>query len=341
MDNNFASIDENFSFRDFLSQVTPQSATLSSEELVNYYQRYQTITFFDLAHQKIIIDAEHQLPEKMALSIKAMVVQVDKGDMVVGFADPFDRDAIAAAESILHAYIKPVMVKTQNLMHILRLTFRKVKAIQSYADSIAVHEEMLDSIEIIKSEEDSHISVLAKLIIRDAYEMEASDIHIEVTDEVFKIRLRVDGTLQEYPIYNHSISDHLVRYLKLLADIDITESLRPTEGKKVTVMIDEKEVNLRLSFLPTYYGQSIVIRILADAASYVLQEKIHHTDYLQSIREYLTKNCGLFLISGPTGSGKTTTLYSALQEVNRPDIKIITLEDPIEARIPEIGRAHV
>ena len=348
MSEQFASLYKNFSFLEFLAQITQHelsSATLetlfSAEELAIYYQRYEKTAFVDLTREKIQASLEQQLSEKMALSIKALVIKVEENGVVVGFANPFDQAAIAAVESVLQVYIKPVMVKAQELQRMTRLVFRKTKAIQTFADEISVHEKMVETIEVLQVETDSRISELAKLIVRDAYEMQASDIHIEVTRETFKIRLRIDGALQEYPIYNYKVSDYLIRYLKLLADVDITENQKPTEGKKVTLLIEGKEVNLRLSFMPTYYGQSIAIRLLGEAASYKLQDKIHHSDYYSAIQEYLAKSCGMFLISGPTGSGKTTTLYSALQEVNRSDTKIITLEDPIEAHIPGINQIQI
>lgn len=283
------------------------------------------------------MDDQHyqQLPEKIALSIKAIVLRVDPDGLVLGFANPQDQDAIAIAEHCLNAYIKPVKLEEEDVMRRLRLLFRKVNAIQAYADSMMVYEEQPFIAEIVQ-QDDSHIATLVKLIVQDALDMQASDIHLEVAPESLKVRLRIDGLLQEYPIYRYAIRDHLVRYLKLLADIDITEQVRPTEGKKVTLTLDGQEVNLRLSFLPTYDGQSVAIRLLRPASAYVLKENIHHWEYQQAIRDYLARGAGLLLMSGPTGSGKTTTLYSALQEVNQSSTKIITLEDPIEARLPGI-----
>lgn len=353
MEHSFPTVHKGFTFVDFLTQVYDKPITVSTsaelvernnfskEELDIQYQRYSEVEFFDLTTEKITTAHDEQLPEKNALGLNAVVIRYDKDGVLVGFLNPFDQDAITSIESILNAYIKPVIVKQQELKRILRLTYRKVKAIQNYADKISVREELFSEVEVINTKTDSRISELAKLIIRDAFEIGASDIHIESSENNLAVRLRVDGILQEYPIFNASISDHLIRYFKLLADIDITDDQRPTDGKKVTLFIDQEEVNLRFSFMPTYYGQSVVIRLLGEASTYSLEDKISHPDYLSEIRTYLRKSYGTFLIAGPTGSGKTTTLYSALQETNRPDIKVITLEDPVEARIPGINQVQI
>ena len=353
MEQNFLTKHAGFTFVDFLAQVYDKPVIVSTnselvernhfseEELVIQYKRYSEINFFDLTKEKITTSPDEQLPEKTALSLNAVVVGHDKDGVVVGFVNPFDQDVVASIESVLNAYIKPVLVKQHELKRILRLLYRKVKTIQNYADNIKVHQEFTDEVEVINTKTDSRISELAKLIIRDAFEIGASDIHVESAENSLAIRLRVDGVLQEYPIFNSSISNHLIRYLKLLADIDITDDQRPTEGKKVTLFIEQEEVHLRFSFMPTYYGQSVVIRMLGEASTYSLEDKISHPDYLNEIRVYLKKSYGMFLIAGPTGSGKTTTLYSALQETNSSDTKVITLEDPVEAKIPGINQVQI
>ena len=353
MDNGFQSLHQGFSFIDFLSQVGYEnfSGTTIQEVLrdkridVNllqeYYEKYKAVEFFDLSKAKISIIRDEQIAEKSAYDLGAIAIANTSDGVEVGFLNPFDAQKVSAVESLLNTYIKPLMVKKSEFMRILRLTYRKVEAIQAYADQVQVAEHFDESVEVIDATSGSQVSELANMIIRDAFEMNASDIHLEKDESRLNVRLRIDGMLQEYSLQNINISDHLIRYFKLLADVDITQDLIPSEGKKVTIVLDEQEINLRFSFMPTYYGQSVVIRLLGAAASYNLDEKIASPVYLSEIRKYLSRSYGTFLISGPTGTGQTTTLHSALQEVNDQTRKIVTLEDPVEAKLPGINQVQI
>lgn len=351
MESQYPTKHNGFSFTDFLGQVCPEMQAKSNaanpiaaaeQGILNIrYKNYLNGIFFDLNKERICVDRGLQLPEKSAYAFQALVLSNTVDGLMVGFVNPYDQEVINSVSSILNAYIKPVIVKQKDLSRILRLTYRKTDEIQKYANSIIIRPNVIESFEIFDNQEDDVIADLAHLMIRDAIEIEASDVHIEVNRDNVNIRLRVDGVLQKYSLNNVAVGDHLVRYFKLLADVDITQDQRPSEGKKVTIILDKDEINFRVSFMPTYDGQSVVIRILGKAESYRLAEKIHHAPYLDEIQEYLSRSYGMFLISGPTGSGKTTTLYSAIQEINATANNIITLEDPVEAKIPNANQIQV
>ncbi len=349
----YRTLHEGFSFFDFLLQIHPelpveelskdlsQSAVLTASMFAAEYENYKQVSFFDLSKEAITIDRDMQLPEKNAYAFNAIVIGSSPDGVIVGFSNPFDQEVVRSAESIVNAYLKPVMVKAKDLKRLLRLTYRKIDEIQKVASYAQKQYEIVDTFELIDVEEDGQISELANLILRDAFEIDASDIHIEMNRHTVDVRLRIDGMLQKYSLPNVSVGDHLVRYFKLLADVDITQDQKPSEGKKVDLIVGQEDINLRISFMPTYDGQSVVIRILGKAASYVLADKIKSPEYLNEIQDYLARSYGMFLVSGPTGSGKTTTLYSALQEVNKFDRNIITLEDPVEAKIPGANQVQV
>lgn len=353
MDNRYPALHGDFGFLEFLSQVYPELQASSSLEkelergaiaeniLDMQYENYKKVIFFDLNKEPISIDRDMQLLEKNAYSLQALVLCQAADGLVVGFVNPFDQELLHSAESILNAYFKPVMVRRKDLKRMLSLTYRKTEEIQRYADKIHVQTEIVSDFELPDINEDDQISALANLILRDAVEIEASDIHIEVNRFSVSIRLRVDGMLQKYSINNVAVGDHLVRYFKLLADVDITQDQKPSEGKKVAVVVGKEDANLRISFMPTYDGQSVVIRILGKLDSYTLKDKIKNPIYLHEVQEYLNRSYGMFLISGPTGSGKTTTLYSAMQEINDTNKMIITLEDPVEAKITGINQIQI
>lgn len=336
-----------FSFSDFLAQVCPQLQNSIAQDAVeqamlqSQYENYCNATFFDLNKERITIDRAAQLPEKNAYAFNALVLSAATDGLIVGFVNPYDQASVDAVSGILNTHIKPVIVKQKDLRRMLRLTYRKTQEIQKYADNIVIRVNVVEAFELFDDPEDDEIADLAYLIMRDAVEIEASDIHIEASRDTVDIRLRVDGVLQKYSLSNIAVGDHLVRYFKLLADVDITQDQKPSEGKKVAIVIEQSEVNFRISFMPTYDGQSVVIRILGKAESYRLSEKIHNPIYLAEIQEYLSRSYGMFLISGPTGSGKTTTLYSAIQEINASENNVITLEDPVEAKIPNTNQIQI
>jgi MSHA biogenesis protein MshE len=352
-DSQYPPLHEGLSFCDFLSQIYPgisfdaasendiQDAILTPAVLAIQYDNYKKIAFFDLNKEGISVDKQSQLPEKSAYALNALVLAQATDGAVIGFANPLDHEAVQSAQDLVNNFVKPVMVKQRDLRRMLRLTYRKTQEIQKYADRILVQTQPVEMFELAENNQDDQISELAYLIIRDAVEIEASDIHIEVNRLAVTIRLRIDGVLQKYSLNNIAVGDHLVRYFKLLADVDITQDQKPSEGRKVSVMVGSEDMNLRISFMPTYDGQSVVVRILGKSDSYLLVDKIANVAYLKEIEEYLRRSYGMFLISGPTGSGKTTTLYSSLQEINTPDRKIITLEDPVEARIPGVNQIQV
>jgi len=353
MDSRYPTLHSDFSFSEFLSQVYPELQEHSSLQdelgrgaiadnvLDAQYENYKNVTFFDLNKERITVESEMQLLEKNAYALQALVLSQSSDGLLVGFVNPFDQEAVHSAESIINAYLKPVMVRRKDLQRMLCLTFRKMEEIQRYAAKIQIQTDIVSDFELTDLDENDQISELANLILRDAVEIGASDIHIETNRFAVAIRLRIDGLLQKYSLSNISIGDHLVRYFKLLADVDITQDQKPTEGKKVAVIVGQEDMNLRMSFMPTYDGQSVVIRILGKLDSYTLEDKIKNIVYLSQIKEYLNRSYGMFLISGPTGSGKTTTLYSAIQEINTTDKMIITLEDPVEAKITGVNQIQV
>ncbi len=351
-DDQFPTVHDNFSFFDFLCQVYPDifqqsslnqdipQAILTPEILAEEYGRYTSVSYFNLNKESIVVEKSYQLPEKNAYALHALVVKHSFDSAIVGFANPLDQEAVQMVQDIMNIFVTPVMVSQKDLRRMLRLTYRKIDEIKQYANRIVIYTPPTEMLALIDHEDDK-LSELAFLIIKDAMEIEASDIHIETSSCSVIIRLRIDGVLQQYALENLAIGNHLVRYFKLLSDVDITQDQRPTEGKKVAIMIGKEDVNMRISFMPTCDGQSVVIRLLGNSDSYILRDRITQLSYRHEIEEYLKRSYGMFLISGPTGSGKTTTLYSAIQEINTPDKKIITLEDPVEAKIPGTNQIQV
>ncbi|HIQ24389.1 MAG TPA: type II/IV secretion system protein, partial [Persephonella sp.] len=196
--------------------------------------------------------------------------------------------------------------------------------------------------EILQEAEEAPIVKVSKLFIVNAVKQGASDIHIEPFEKEVRVRYRIDGilkTVQKLPI---NIKDAIVTRYKIMANLDITEKRLPQDGR-IRVRIDGKPIDLRVSIIPTIHGEKVVMRI-QDAKSYLnlkLEDLGFEEDDLQKIRKAIYSPWGMVLVTGPTGSGKTTTLYTVLMERNTDDVNILTVEDPVEVSIPGINQVHV
>jgi len=196
--------------------------------------------------------------------------------------------------------------------------------------------------EILQEAEEAPIVKVSKLFIVNAVRQGASDIHIEPFEKEVRVRYRIDGilkTVQKLPI---NIKDAIVTRYKIMANLDITEKRLPQDGR-IRVRIDGKPIDLRVSIIPTIHGEKVVMRI-QDAKSYLnlkLEDLGFEEDDLQKIRKAIYSPWGMVLVTGPTGSGKTTTLYTVLMERNTDDVNILTVEDPVEVSIPGINQVHV
>ncbi|MFC4161817.1 GspE/PulE family protein [Chitinimonas lacunae] len=199
-----------------------------------------------------------------------------------------------------------------------------------------------DDLEILKNQaEDAPIVRLAQYVIQNAIERNASDIHLEVYENQFKVRIRIDGVLTDMESPPKRMFLPTISHLKLRARMNIAERRLPQDGR-IKMTVKDREVDMRVSTLPTVYGESMVIRILDKAESTMSLDLLgFEPDALALFRRAICQPHGMILVTGPTGSGKTTTLYAALSEINTPDVKIITVEDPVEYQIEGINQVQV
>jgi MSHA biogenesis protein MshE len=178
-------------------------------------------------------------------------------------------------------------------------------------------------------------------MFHDAVRVSASDIHIEPEEHVLRIRQRVDGMLQEQIIDGHLVGQALVTRLKLMCGLDIAEKRRPQDGR-FSMKVDNHSIDVRMSTLPIYGGEAIVLRLLDQASSAMSFEDLGMPQrIIEPFLELIDRTAGLVLVTGPTGSGKTTTLYAALNHLNAPSRKIITAEDPVEYRLERVNQVQV
>ena len=257
-------------------------------------------------------------------------------------SDPTDIAAVDEMTKYFDRNLRFVVAKKQDILNIINQTFRKTKEIETLANEIS---QGLNSFIFEDFVEDDNLDVpikkLLNSIFEDSLQVHASDIHIEPDEDLIRIRQRVDGILQEQVVKGKQIISALTLRLKLIAKLDITEKRLPQDGR-FTLRLKEKKIDFRISTMPVKGGESVVLRVLDQSHHLLSISQLGMPEYFQKIfYKNLNKPHGMILVTGPTGSGKTTTLYSGLSYLNSPEKKIITVEDPIEYNFSRINQVQV
>ena len=297
------------------------------------------ITFFDLDD----IDIDYRISEKLSTAqlktYSAIPVKEDEISVYVAFKNPFD---VIAQD------------KVQNLFNrkLLKVACADPAQIEKYINKVALNESIKDVVAEIRRElsnsasqgqntENSGILKLIEIILKTSIQSRASDIHIEPTETNCIVRSRIDGMLSETFIFDKDIYPPMVSRMKLLSNMDIAERRRPQDGRFSAQILD-KEYDFRISTLPILNGESIVLRILDKSKVIInLEDLGMHPDNFAKFKKSMKAPYGIILVTGPTGSGKTTTLYGALNDIKSIKTKIITVEDPVEYQLNMIQQVHV
>ncbi len=318
---------------------------IEEDQFLNFLSQQLQIPFVDLRRYHFDITLVHRLPENFARRYRALVLSDDAGELLVGMADPMDIFAFDELERILEQPIQPAVVRESELLATLDLVYRRTDEIASFAEEL--DEELVDgqfdleALSLDADESDAPVVKLLQSVFEDAVQIRASDIHIEPDESVLRIRQRVDGVLQEQVMKERRIAPALVLRLKLLAGLDISEKRLPQDGR-FSLKVKGKSIDVRLSTMPVEYGESVVMRLLDQTGGVTSLNNVGMPpDMLKKFRSLIHRPHGLILVTGPTGSGKTTTLYGALQELNEVGKKIITVEDPVEYRLQRINQVQI
>jgi MSHA biogenesis protein MshE len=328
-----------------LGRVLVDIGAISEADLHTALATALNIPYVDLAHMALDPKIVTKLPETHARRHRALVLKEDAKGYLVSMADPTDLFASDELARILHKPIRLALAKEAALLRTIDIVYRRTEEIVSLAEEL--DEELKDAdvdLEALSAEEGSPDAPVIKLIqsmFQDAVHVAASDIHIEPDERCLRIRQRVDGVLQEQVIDGNRVAQALVTRLKLMCGLDIAEKRKPQDGR-FSIKVEDKSLDVRLSTMPIYHGEAIVLRLLDQAASQkTFADLGMPPDVIQRFTALTERSAGMVLVTGPTGSGKTTTLYAALQHVNSPATKIITAEDPVEYRLERINQVQV
>ncbi len=299
--------------------------------------------FVDLNEFTIDGSASGLIPEQVARRYRALPIGYEDSRLLVAMADPANLFALDDIRTITGMDLQPVVATAADIEAAIRKYSRVDESVQKMASeaSTAAEEEIADLERAATSLEEGPIVKMVNLLISQAIADRASDIHIEPMEREVRIRYRIDGVLSEVMRSPKNIQAGLISRLKVMADINIAERRVPQDGR-IGLTVGGKSIDLRLATLPTVYGEKVVIRILDKSSVLLKLEELGFLD--QSFKRYqeaYTKPYGAILVTGPTGSGKSTTLYATLNIVNKADRNIITVEDPVEYRLPGVNQMQM
>ena len=333
--------DKDLSFMNLVLEKTGTHET----DVVNFLASELNMESVDLAEVNPPEEILALLSHEWARQYEAFPLGVSGAEIEIVFGNPLDEDGLDNLTHLLGKTINPKIAYRGAVLHAIDEAYGTAedRRMNEFFDGMDASEiEIGDGVKPEDvSEEDAPIIKYVHSVIKDALEMRASDIHMEPLEKKFRIRFRVDGKLQEQPDPPKRLQPSIISRTKLMANVSLAEKRVPLDGR-INVKVGSKVIDLRVSTLPTVHGESIVMRILdKESLSLGLPQLGFFTDDQEIFEGVITLPDGIFLVTGPTGSGKSTTLYSALNAINQPDRKIITVEDPVEYEVAGINQVQV
>ena len=333
-----------------VGDVLIQMEYATPEEVAQALAKHHKIPYVDLRSANISDSVIELVPESVARENNVLPYSDEDGALRILIADPFDLETIEKLRFILNRKIETALAPKGAITAAINQYYGQVEGesadsmLQEFTDTaIDFTETDSDSERNEEEVDDSSAPVirLVNLMIQEAVQLRASDIHVEPFEDRVRIRYRIDGVCVERENAPRRMLSAIIARIKILSKIDISEKRRPTDGR-IKITVGDKQLDLRVSIIPTNHGQSCVMRLLDkdNIKVGVRQLGLSERDY-RNFNGLIRRPNGIILVTGPTGSGKTTTLYAALNALNRPDRKIITAEDPVEYYLPGINQVEV
>jgi MSHA biogenesis protein MshE len=328
-----------------LGRVFVENGYVTEEQIANALARQLSIPYLNLKFFNVNPEIVRMLPETQARRFRALVLEDRHGTLLVGMSDPTDLFAYDEISRIVKQTIELAVVNETEVLGVIDRIYRRTEDISDLAREL---EQDLGDISVDfgalaanPNLEEAPIVKLLQSVFDDAAQVRASDIHIEPQEGRLQIRFRIDGVLHLQTETDIKIAPSLALRLKLMSDLDISEKRLPQDGR-FAVRVRNQRIDVRISTMPTQHGESVVMRLLNQSGTQLRLDAIGMPRALvEKFRAIVQRPNGLVLVTGPTGSGKTTTLYCALSELNSVEKKLITVEDPVEYRLAGINQVQV
>ena len=340
-----AALDEQKKTGRKLGRVFVDKGFVTEEQISEAIARQINAPYINLKYFNIKPAMVRLLPEAQARRFRALVLEQRDNAVRVGFADPTDLFAYDEVARILKRDIDIAVVTESQLLEAVDRVYQRTEEISGLAKELTAElgEGAVDlgALALTPGLEEAPVVKLLQSVFEAATQVRASDIHIEPQERSLVIRFRIDGVMHVQTEADMKIATALVLRLKLMSGLDISEKRLPQDGR-FNVKVKNIAIDVRISTMPTQHGESVVMRLLNQGAGMLRLEHLGMPPpILERLRLAVHRSSGMVLVTGPTGSGKTTTLYAALAEINTTEKKIITVEDPVEYRLPGINQVQV
>ncbi len=327
-----------------LGELLIENGLVSEKQIIEVLEFQLGIPHMDLEKHFIDPEIPKLINENLARRYNLIPVKKDRGKLIVAMSDPLNIYAIDDVTIATGFQVEPVISTRRDILNAIDSYYGKQNAEQAVEDFKKKYDvENIDNIdeEIVNEINNAPVVRLINSIIKQAVKSNASDIHIEPFEDILRVRFRVDGELREIMTPAKSTHSAIMARIKIMGKMNIAEKRLPQDGR-VETEVDGKDIDLRISTLPTVYGEKAVIRLLDRSNFLITKEDLGLSKENLSLFDSIIKNPnGIILVTGPTGSGKTTTLYTILRELNTMDQNIVTVEDPVEYRLHGINQVNV
>jgi MSHA biogenesis protein MshE len=328
-----------------LGRVFVENSLVTEEQISTALAKQLDIPYINIKFFNVHSETVRLLPETQARRFRALVLEDRPKGLLIGMADPTDLFAYDEISRAVKRNIELAVINESELLNTIDRIYRRTDEITDFAREL--EQDLGDShvdfgmLAATPGLEEAPIVKLLQSVFDDATQVRASDIHIEPQETRLQIRFRIDGVLHLQTEADSKIAASLALRLKLMSDLDISEKRLPQDGRFV-IKVRNQSIDVRISTMPTQYGESVVMRLLNQSGGTLLLDSIGMPiEMMKRLRKIIRRPNGLVLVTGPTGSGKTTTLYGALAELNSLERKLITVEDPVEYRLPGINQVQV
>jgi MSHA biogenesis protein MshE len=328
-----------------LGRVLIEQGFASDEQICEAMSRQLNVPYVNLKFYNFNNDLVRRLPEAQARRFRAVILEERRTTYLVGMADPTDLFAFDELARLLKRDVEAAVVSEAPLLQTIDRIYRRTEQISGLAKELErdVGDSYIDfgALGAGLGAEEAPVVKMLQSVFEDAIQVNASDVHIEPLENRLQIRFRIDGALMPQTQGDPKIAPALALRLKLMAGLDISEKRLPQDGRLMVGVRDQK-IDVRMSTMPCQYGETVVLRLLNRKATLQSLDRLGIPDDIRGrFGEIIKRTAGMVLVTGPTGSGKTTTLYAALAELNTTDRKIITVEDPVEYRLAGITQVQV
>ena len=313
-------------------------------EIMDFMAKFANTEFVALLElPKISPDVINEIPRQLIADMKVFPLsyyQDDKNTIIIAMSDPRNQEIIENLELRTNKNMRPVLALPTEIDKMISKYYGDAAALEAANAFASAYQELNITNAADLTAGDSPVITVVNSILEQGARMKASDIHIEPFEDRLRIRYRIDGALTERPSFSMQLHSAIIARLKIIGGMDIAEKRIPQDGR-ITFMVDKVEYDIRVSMLPTVYGEKCVMRLAIRENLQRNKKDLGLSEYDMKIfdKVFASPN-GIILVTGPTGSGKSTTLYTALSEISTEEVNVITVEDPVEANVPGVNQVQ-